>query len=90
MPEVTQEEELLDTNQAGAFLKRPPTVLAVWRCNRRYPLPYVRIGRRVYYTKSALLKFLNDRVDPGVGEHPVDPRTGIRKAAKQAKRGSRP
>jgi len=36
--------------------------LAVWRCERRYPLPYVKIGSRVRYRPCDVQKFLTDRL----------------------------
>ena len=42
--------------------------LAVWRCNRRYPLPYCRIGRRIAYRKADLDAFVESRT-----VRPVDP-----------------
>jgi|GEM_PF-2385073 len=42
--------------------------LAVWRCTKRYPLPYVRVGARIFYTDEAIENFIKSRtVTPGGG-----------------------
>jgi hypothetical protein len=35
--------------------------LNVWRCTRRYPLPYAKIGRKVMYKLSDLENFVSSR-----------------------------
>jgi len=51
-----------------------PGTLAVWRCTARYPLAYVRIGSRIFYTDEAIEKFIRSRtVTPG-GESEERPR----------------
>jgi hypothetical protein len=35
--------------------------LAVWATTKRYNLPFVRIGRKVYYRRSDLDKFIERR-----------------------------
>ena len=35
--------------------------LNVWRCTRRYPLAYVKVGRRVFYKLSDLENFVSSR-----------------------------
>ena len=51
--------ELLTTKQASEFLQIPVKTLVNWRFNQRYPLPYVKIGKLVGYSKSDLLVFIN-------------------------------
>jgi hypothetical protein len=41
--------ELLNMTQAAEFLQVTPGTLMVWRCTKRYPLKFVRIGRNVRY-----------------------------------------
>lgn len=36
--------------------------LAVWRCERRYELPYVKSGRLVRYRRADVEEFINRRV----------------------------
>ncbi|NQY63861.1 MAG: helix-turn-helix domain-containing protein [Alteromonadaceae bacterium] len=43
--------------------------LAVWRCTARYPLSYVKIGRRVMYREQDISNFIeNGLSDPSVVE----------------------
>ena len=55
-------DPLLTEQQAAAELGVKPTTLQVWRSTRRYPLPYVKVGRLVRYRMSALQRFLESRV----------------------------
>jgi excisionase family DNA binding protein len=59
--ETTQRAELLDEAAAAAILGVTPGTLSVWRCTRRYDLPYVKVGRRVRYRASDLEAWLQSR-----------------------------
>jgi predicted site-specific integrase-resolvase len=37
------------------------TTLSVWRCRRRYRLPYVKVGSRVMYEREAVEEFIRER-----------------------------
>lgn len=50
-------EPLLNEQQAAEFLNIRPGTLACWRVTKRYPLPYVKIGRSVRYRRSDLEAF---------------------------------
>jgi len=55
--------ELLDTDQAAEFLGGiSPVTLITWRCNKRYDLPYVKIGGRVFYRVEDLRAFVVSRI----------------------------
>lgn len=56
-----QNDPLLTEQQAADMLGIKPTTLQVWRCNQRYPLAYIKIGRNVRYRASAVQKFLDLR-----------------------------
>lgn len=49
---------LLTPQQAAEFLGVTIGTLAVWRCTKRYPLPFVKIGRRVKYRLNDLNDFI--------------------------------
>ncbi len=53
--------KLLTENETAAFLGAAPDTLAVWRCTRRYSLPYIKIGRLVRYRESDVIAFLESR-----------------------------
>jgi predicted DNA-binding transcriptional regulator AlpA len=54
----TQNDPLLTEQQASEFLGVKPGTLQVWRCNKRYPLAYVKVGRNVRYRQSAIEAFM--------------------------------
>jgi excisionase family DNA binding protein len=53
--------DLMPPAAAAAYLGVKESTLAVWRCTKRYPLPFVKVGRLVQYRKSALDAFLASR-----------------------------
>ena len=48
---------LVDEKLAAEILGITPGTLSVWRCTRRYRLPYVKIGRAVRYDLAQLQEF---------------------------------
>ncbi|WP_449412096.1 helix-turn-helix domain-containing protein [Pandoraea soli] len=50
--------KLLSRSDAATFLGIQPQTLAVWACNQRYSLPFVKIGRRVMYRIADLEAFV--------------------------------
>lgn len=54
-----QSNPLLDRKQAAHTLRIQPQTLAVWACNKRYGLPYIKVGRRVMYLTSDLEAFIS-------------------------------
>jgi hypothetical protein len=46
---------------AGEYLGVAKDTLTVWRCTQRYPIPYYKIGRKVYYDLRDLDEFLESR-----------------------------
>ena len=54
--------QLLDSAAAAEFLGLAgPGVLAVWRCTKRYNLPYIRVGAKIMYDVDDLVAFLQSR-----------------------------
>ena len=51
-------DELLDENEAASILDVSVGTLQVWRSTKRYPLPYVKVGRSVRYQRSAIQAFI--------------------------------
>lgn len=52
---------LLTRRQAARYLGIAEGTLRVWAHNKRYKLPYRKVGRRVQYTKTDLDNFIKDR-----------------------------
>ena len=65
MQEHTQQgkpDKLLTEKESAVFLGlENHQTLAVWRCNKRYQIPYIKIGRNVRYRMSDLLDWLDSR-----------------------------
>ena len=51
-------QNLLTPAQAADILGVTIGTLAVWRCTARYPLPFVKIGRRVKYRLYDINNFI--------------------------------
>jgi hypothetical protein len=56
---MLQINNLIDRNQAAKYLGIEPQTLAVWACNKRYDLPYIKVGRRVMYQLSDINAFID-------------------------------
>lgn len=57
--------ELFNSTEAGKKLRTTYGTLAVWRCTRRKALPFVKIGRKVFYRAQDIEKFIEDNLHPG-------------------------
>jgi excisionase family DNA binding protein len=53
--------ELLNTQQAAEYIGVTVSTLEVWRCTKRYNIPFIKVGRLVKYRKSSLDTFLESR-----------------------------
>jgi excisionase family DNA binding protein len=57
--------DLLNTQQAAEYLGVTVSTLEVWRCTKRYNIPFIKVGRLVKYRKAALDAFLESRTVSG-------------------------
>jgi hypothetical protein len=64
------ESDLVNSVAAAEYLKMSPGTLAVWRCEKRYNLRYVRVGRKILYRIADLERFIESRTDSGVESTP--------------------
>ena len=56
---------LVDEKRATEILGLAAGTLSVWRCTKRYPLAYLKIGRSVRYRIEDLERFMESRrVEP--------------------------
>ncbi|WP_119969007.1 helix-turn-helix domain-containing protein [Shewanella japonica] len=53
---------LLTPAQVSEFLGVTIGTLSVWRCTGRYPLSFIKVGRRVMYRQSDVESFIEGRV----------------------------
>ena len=56
---------LLTPQEASVYLGVSVQTLAIWRCNKRYNLKYVKVGRNVRYNMDDLKSFINARTYTG-------------------------
>jgi excisionase family DNA binding protein len=61
--EASDSDVLLTTRQAAKLLRLSENTLEVWRVTKRYPLPYIKVGRAVRYSRASILKFLRSRTE---------------------------
>jgi len=52
---------ILTPNKVAEILGVTVGTLSVWRATKRYPLPYIKIGRKVFYKASDIEKFITAR-----------------------------
>jgi len=56
----------LTSQQVADMLGITVGTLAVWRCIKRYPLAYMKVGSKVYYRSEDVEKFIASRTHSGV------------------------
>jgi excisionase family DNA binding protein len=61
--EARPASEMITSREAAAYLGVTPQTLDVWRCTRRYAIPFVKVGRKVCYRKADLDEFLHRRTE---------------------------
>lgn len=58
---LPQNADLLNNDQAAAYIGVTPRTLEVWRCTKRHQISFIKVGRLVKYRKSALDAFLDQQ-----------------------------
>lgn len=58
---VAQSKYALDNAAAAAKLNISPTTLATWRSQRRYEIPFTRVGRKIFYSAADIDAWLESR-----------------------------
>lgn len=53
--------DLVDETEAATILDVSPGTLSVWRSTGRYCVPFLKIGRKVRYSRKALNAWLESR-----------------------------
>jgi excisionase family DNA binding protein len=53
--------DLLTSTAAAEYLGVAPNTLAIWRCNKRYEIPYIKVGSHVRYRRDDLDVWLASR-----------------------------
>ncbi len=69
MSKTILQDDLLGPSDAGEYIGGiKPQTLAVWRCSGRHDLPFIKVGNRVFYRRSALDAWLESRTMTHTGE----------------------
>jgi excisionase family DNA binding protein len=55
------QNDLLDNEQAAAYLGVTPRTLEVWRAVKRHKIKYLKVGRLVRYRRAELDRWLVSR-----------------------------
>jgi len=51
----------LNNSEAAEFLGVSPCTLVTWRSTQRYSIPYVKVGKKVFYYLADLRAWLESR-----------------------------
>jgi len=62
----SQTAELLDIKQAADYLRISPGTISNWRCTGRQKLPCLKIGRKIFFRRDMLDKWLETRIQNAV------------------------
>jgi excisionase family DNA binding protein len=58
---MTEHNDLMTPIECATFLGVSEGTLMIWRCTKRYPLNFIKIGGRVRYRRSDVEQFLLER-----------------------------
>jgi len=58
---LLESPKLLTVDEVAKVLGVSKSTLAVWRCTKRYPLKYVKIGHLVRYLEADVLSFIENQ-----------------------------
>jgi hypothetical protein len=53
--------QLLNNREAADFIGMQPHTLETWRAAKRYPIPYTKVGGKVFYFAEDLIEWLQSR-----------------------------
>jgi hypothetical protein len=55
------QNERLPNKESADYIGVTPDTLNVWRSEKRFPIPYIKVGSKVYYWKKDLDAFLESQ-----------------------------
>ena len=61
----------LTSTEAANILGVTDGTLAVWRCTKRYRLPFVKVGRKIFYRCEDVKAFVESRTYCKISEDDV-------------------
>jgi excisionase family DNA binding protein len=69
MSKLLHGNDLLTTEEAAKRLGLSSATLCIWRTTKRYPLPYIKVGRMVRYRVEDLNTFLQQQTQNMPKDH---------------------
>jgi excisionase family DNA binding protein len=54
-------DTLLSPKEVADYLRVTVGTLSVWRSTKRYPLPFIKVGSKIFYRTSAVEAFVASR-----------------------------
>ena len=67
-PHQKLNDKLWTNEQAAYYVDIAPGTLEVWRCTKRFSIPYLKLGRLVRYRREDLDTFLTTRTVGAITE----------------------
>lgn len=64
-----KQNKLMSPKELSEYIGVKESSLAVWRTNKTYPLPYIKVGGLIRYNKEAVDKWLESRTRNVGGKH---------------------
>ena len=58
---LNTDSKLLRPDEVSEILQVDVETLNTWRCNKRYQLPYIKVGRCVRYKATDVYAFIQER-----------------------------
>ncbi|UVJ44989.1 helix-turn-helix domain-containing protein [Pseudomonas sp. LS1212] len=55
------QDERLTHKATAAYIGVTENTLNTWRCTQRFPIPYIKVGSKVYYWRRDLDAFLESQ-----------------------------
>lgn len=59
---IKTDKIFLTSKEVAKFLNISTGTLAVWRCEKRYNIPFIKVGRSVKYPVKGINEWLNSQV----------------------------
>lgn len=60
-PKLTSPPVLIKPRKVADLLGLSEDTLTIWRCTKRYDLPYVRVGKSIMYDLRDVVSFIERR-----------------------------
>ena len=55
-------DDFFDCNYAAAFITSSPNTLQKWRSTGKHKIPFLKVGKKIYYYKRDLVAFMQSKL----------------------------